>query len=155
MRLKVLRYSSQSDDTLGLLLDETDGRRFLCYTIEDEDRAQKMRGETRIPAGTYDITLRETGGFHRRYSDKFPDFHRGMLWIRDVPNFEWVLIHIGNTDDDTAGCLLLGDQSETNVDRDGEGRIIRSTAAYRRVYPQIVGKLLAGGRVTITYVDYA
>ena len=52
MKLEVLRFSSQSDSTLGLLFDVTNGREFLCYTIEDEARETKVMGETRIPAGT-------------------------------------------------------------------------------------------------------
>ena len=52
MKLEVLRFSSQKRDTLGLLFDITDGRRFLCFTLEDEDRDEKVMHETRIPAGT-------------------------------------------------------------------------------------------------------
>ncbi len=48
MKLKVLRFSSQEDSTSGLLFLETDlGLEFLCYTLEDEARTLKVRGETR------------------------------------------------------------------------------------------------------------
>ena len=68
MKLEVLRISSQIDSTSGVLFDVTDGKReFLCYTIEDEYRAQKVKHETRIPEGIYDLTLRSVGGFHSRY----------------------------------------------------------------------------------------
>ena len=54
MRLEVLRFSSQADSTSGLLFGVTDIKRhFLCYTLEDERRAFKVKGETRVPAGTY------------------------------------------------------------------------------------------------------
>ena len=67
MQLEVLRFSSQVDSTSGLLFEVTDmGRRFMCYTLEDERRALKVRGETRVPAGTYKIELRTEGGFHER-----------------------------------------------------------------------------------------
>ncbi len=53
MQLEVLRFSSQVDSTSGLLFEITDmGRRFMCYTLEDERRALKVKGETRVPAGT-------------------------------------------------------------------------------------------------------
>ena len=68
MELEVLRFSSQKDSTNGVLFDVTEGKRkFLCYTLEDEYREEKVMGETRIPSGTYNITLRTTGGFHGRY----------------------------------------------------------------------------------------
>ena len=108
MELEVLRISSQKDSTNGILFDVTGGKRkFLCYTLEDEYRKDKVKGETRIPAGTYDIILRKVGSFHTKYSEKFKDMHKGMLWVKDVPNFEYILIHIGNTDEDTSGCLLV------------------------------------------------
>ena len=60
MRLEVLRFSSQADCTHGLLFELTDiGKKFICYTLEDEARALKVKGETRIPAGTYNIELRK------------------------------------------------------------------------------------------------
>ena len=52
MELEVLRFSSQKDSTNGLLFDVTDGRKFLCYTLEDEHREEKEYGETRIPSGS-------------------------------------------------------------------------------------------------------
>ncbi len=52
MKLQVLRFSSESDSTNGLLLDVTNGIKFLAYTLEDEYRETKRSKETRIPAGT-------------------------------------------------------------------------------------------------------
>ena len=88
MKLVVLRISSQNDSTNGLLMEEdSDGRlHFLCYTLEDEHRENKISKETRIPAGTYDIKLRKEGGFHNRYASKYGSpFHKGMIWVQDVP----------------------------------------------------------------------
>ena len=80
MELEVLRFSSQEDSTSGLLFEISDlGRKFLCYTLEDERRVLKVRGETRVPAGTYNIKLRKEGGFNARYTKKYGGFHRGML----------------------------------------------------------------------------
>ena len=65
MKLEVLRISSQNDSTSGVLFDVTDGKRkFLCYTLEDEYRAVKVKHETRIPEGTYKLTLRSEGGVY-------------------------------------------------------------------------------------------
>jgi len=153
MKLKVLRFSSQEDSTSGwLFLDGDLGLEFLCYTLEDEDRALKVRGETRVPAGTYEIKLRTEGGFHGRYTKRFAGMHKGMLHVINVPNFKWILIHTGNTDEHTAGCLLVGDSQENNkIIKDGF--VGKSTNAYKRIYPPIAKALEKGEKVTIEYID--
>jgi hypothetical protein len=156
MKLEVLRFSSQKDSTNGILFDVTGGqRKFLCYTLEDEYRPidQKVMGETRVPAGTYKLTLRTVGGFHSRYSQRYGDMHKGMLWVRDVPNFEYILIHSGNTDEHTAGCLLVGNSQNENITK-GDGFIGASRDAYERIYPPIAEAIESGKRVTITYTDF-
>ena len=154
MELEVLRVSSQDDSTNGILFDITGGqRKFLCYTLEDEHRETKVMAETRIPTGTYRITLRTVGGHQSRYIKKYGDMHKGMLWVRNVPNFEYILIHTGNTDEHTAGCLLVGDSQQANFG-DSNGFVGSSTQAYKRIYPPIAAALEAGEEVTITYIDY-
>ena len=151
MKLQVLRFSSESDSTNGLLLDVTNGVNFLAYTLEDEYRKHKRSKETRIPAGTYEIKLRNEGGFHQRYSKKYSSIHRGMLHIIDVPGFEYILIHVGNSDEHTAGCLLVGDSQENNqVNKNGF--IGSSGNAYKRIYPLIADAVENEG-VTIQYID--
>jgi len=105
MRLKLQRYSDNGESTLGLFYIDN---QFKCYTLEDGFRKEKVPGETRIPSGVYEVTLRTEGGMHERYLKKFPGFHKGMIWLRNVSNFEYVLIHIGNSSDDTNGCILVG-----------------------------------------------
>ncbi len=148
MELTVLRYSAGKESTLGLLFIEGV---FACYTLEDEQREIKVSGETRIPAGRYQVKLRTEGSHHLRYQQKFPQMHQGMLHITNVPGFKWILIHIGNDDDDTAGCLLVGDTSISNINQ--EGRINNSTVAYKRIYPIITSELVVGEEVWITYLD--
>ena len=82
----------------------------LCFSLEDQwqPSGRKIPGETRIPAGIYPLRVRAHGGFHTRYAERFGPAHRGMLEICDVPNFTDILIHCGNTNADTAGCLLVG-----------------------------------------------
>ena len=151
MKLQVLRFSSESDSTNGLLLDVTDGINFLAYTLEDEYRKTKKSKETRIPAGTYEIKLRNEGGFNQRYSKKYSSIHRGMLHIINVPGFEYILIHVGNSDEHTAGCLLVGDSQENNqINKDGF--IGSSGNAYKRIYPSIAEAVQNEG-VTIQYID--
>ena len=148
MKLKVLRFSSQEDSTSGLLfLEENSKLKFLCYTLEDEKRSLKVRGETRVPAGVYQIKLRTEGGHHERYTKKYGSMHKGMLHIIDVPNFKWILIHTGNTDEHTAGCLLVGDTQQNNV-LVKDGFIGKSTNAYKRIYPDIASAVQEEG-VTI------
>jgi len=154
MKLEVLRFSSQKDSTNGLLFDVTAERKFLAYTLEDEHRDEKVAGETRIPEGTYNITLRKVGGFHTRYATKYGAMHKGMLWVRDVPGFEYILIHTGNTDEHTAGCLLLGDTQKQNITKSKDGFIGASVDAYKRVYPSIAKVLERGDAVIISYIDH-
>ena len=152
MKLQVLRFNSKSDSTNGLLFDITNGVNFLCYTLEDERREEKVMSETRIPAGVYSIRLRTVGGTHSRYSKKYGNMHKGMLWLQDVPNFQWILIHTGNTDEHTAGCLILGDSQENNT-LVKNGFIGKSTQAYKRIYPPIAAALENNEEVTIEYID--
>ena len=152
-QLEVLRYSSGVDSTLGILSEVgPQGREFLAYTLEDEFREEKVSAETRIPEGTYDIKLRTTGGFHSRYANKFGDWHKGMLHVQDVPGFEYILIHTGNTDEHTMGCLLVADTSQQNITK--EGFIGASTSAYKRIYPSLAQWLVDGNKLNITYIDY-
>ena len=151
MKLQVLRFSSESDSTNGLLFDITNEIKFLAYTLEDEKRDEKIRGESRIPAGTYKIKLRTEGGHHNKYASKYGSMHKGMLWLQDVPNFKWILIHCGNTDEHTAGCLLVGDSQENNQIKK-DGFIGKSGNAYKRIYPAIA-KAIKNEDVTIKYTD--
>lgn len=142
MDVKLYRFSSRADDTLGLLLvDDV----FACFTLEDEHRDVKVRGETRIPAGRYRLSLQESGRLHRKYAERFPDLHRGMILVEDVPNFSGVMIHCGNRDEDTDGCPLVGDTVQQNVTE--SGFLGGSTSAYRRVYPVIRDAIERGERV--------
>lgn len=153
MDLEVIRFSSAKDSTLGLLFNVTnDKREFLCYTLEDEYREEKVMHETRIPAGTYEIKLRTWGRIHENYTKRFADIHKGTLWLQDVPNFKHILIHCGNDDDDTSGCLLVGDTQTENIKSDGF--VGSSTNAYKRIYPPIAEAIENGECVEITYIDF-
>ena len=147
MDIKVYRFSSDTDSTLSAI--HIDGK-FECYGLEDEFRTVKVWGETRIPKGKYNIGVRNIGGHNQRYSKKFPSFHKGMLHVLEVPNFEYILIHIGNTDDDTAGCLLVG--QECNNNKISKGCLLGSTLAYRAFYNKVIDSAI-NDDLTIEYVD--
>lgn len=78
--------------------------------------------------------------------------HIGMLHIVNVPGFEYILIHTGNTDEHTAGCLIVGDSQENNgIIKDGF--VGKSVNAYKRIYPRIAKAIEKGKNVTIEYID--
>lgn len=111
-----------------------------CFGLEDPKREKKVHSETAIPDGVYKLDL--------RYSPKFSSrFNHNMLWVRDVPNFEYILIHWGNTTVDTAGCLLLG--KRLGVVK-GRLAILDSITAYTNFYKKVNEEVKKGG-VTIEY----
>lgn len=148
IEIDIIRYSDGGQSTTGLFF--IDGK-FECHTLEDQYRDVKVYADTRIPAGRYKITLRTEGTKHESYKKRFPAIHKGMLWIRDVPGFEYILIHIGNDEKDTAGCLLIGLNVNQNVY--APGQLENSTDAYLKLYPKIANHLSAGGEVFINYHD--
>ena len=155
MILEVIRISSEADSTSGLLFNVTDNKRkFMCYTVEDEYRSTKVKHETRIPEGTYKLTLRSEGGFHTRYLQKYgPEFHKGMIYVNNVPGFEWILWHTGNSDESTSGCLILGQNQESNLVKK-DGWVGSSVSAYKFVYPRVRDAILSGEDVFVKYIDF-
>ena len=150
LEFNMYRYDSGNDSTLGKMFDPLDNG--LCYTCEDEHRDVKVMHETRIPAGRYEIKLRKAGSIHPRYQQKFPEIHKGMLWLQDVPEFEWIYIHLGNTDDHSSGCILTGSQPLPD-EENGGGRVADSTSAYLKVYPMMANAIEDGHRVFLTVHD--
>lgn len=151
MELFAQRISSGDEATLGILHDVTGFPEFQCYVLEDQHQDIKIAGETRIPAGRYQIKLRTEGGMTQRYGKRFP-FHKGMLWLQDVPGFEYIYIHVGNNDDHSEGCLLVGDGQVSNVVE--RGQVTNSVTAYTRLYNKIV-TALETEEVFIEIEDYA
>lgn len=130
MEIQIDRLRENGKATGGELYIEEE---FECYTLEDEHRDVKVAGETRIPAGTYRIKLRGSGGsINPKYAARYPN-HKGMLWLQDVPGFTWIYIHTGNTEEHTDGCILVGDTI-----RPGDLTIGQSRAAYERLYDKLV-----------------
>lgn len=147
MQLDVIRTQFGKDATNGMLF--IDGI-FECYTLEDQYQAVKVMHETCIPEGVYDIEFRKTGGFHAKYSERYKNAHYGMLHIQNVPNFTYILIHAGNTDEHTSGCLIVG-ETQQDLDMNESGFIGHSGTAYKKMYTKVAGQLLQGKKVTINY----
>lgn len=145
MILHVDRIKNNGNATIGHMY--IDGK-YECYTLEDEPRDVKVFGETRIPEGTYDIKLRTEGTTHESYKKRFPGIHRGTLHLQNVEGFEYILIHIGNTDKDTAGCILVGEK-EKNY------KLINSTIAYKRLYSKIIKAIDNGEEIKIKITNEA
>jgi len=147
MKLTVVRTQMGTDATNGILL--VDGV-FEAYTLEDQYQAVKVMHETCIPEGTYNIKFRTTGGFHTKYKERYGNAHYGMLHLQDVPNFTYILIHAGNTDEHTSGCLIVG-ETQQDLDRSDDGFIGHSGTAYTKLYNKVAKDLLLGLNVSIEY----
>ena len=135
-KLLILRYSDGGDSTLGLIYLN---KIFQGYSLEDEGRSVKIAGETRIPEGRYRVQLRKTlSRLTRKYRAKYPWF-KWHLQVMDVMNFDYVYIHIGNDDDDTEGCILVGDTANDNVSE--VGFVGNSTKAFKDLYLKLVARI--------------
>lgn len=98
MKLTINR-THREENTLGVLSAE------ICYTLEDPVREEKIHGETAIPAGSYRVVLQNS-----------PRFGPDTITLLDVPNFQHIRIHAGNSVDDTEGCPLVGlELSESGI----------------------------------------
>ena len=94
MEILIKRLTRTNISTIGELF--VDGK-FECYTLEDVERQIKIKNETAIPKGKYKVVINMSNRFKKL-----------MPQILNVPNFEGVRIHPGNTNHDTEGCILVG-----------------------------------------------
>lgn len=135
------RYKSNDEATLSKISvhDDDDSVLYRCYGLEDEYRAEKVMHETRIPAGTYRVVSRAFGGFYQRYTKRWPEWHRGMLQIADVPGFSDILFHCGNKESDTSGCPLVGVQANEST-----FEVYPSRPAYIELYKLCIDACEAG-----------
>lgn len=146
---EVCRYGFGKNSTLGFFSELTGplGKRFICFTLEDERRETKVYGETCIPAGTYTLERYQQGSKHEDYARRFGPRHHGMILLKKVEGFTGVLIHILNFESQTDGCIGVG--KEPGIYSDGEFFIGRSEPAYLEVYDLIMPKLIAGHNVLL------
>ena len=146
MNLLLERIAKKPDYTIGkLYIDGT----YFCDTLEDTDRGlttgmssaeiakRKVYAKTAIPTGRYKITL--------EYSLKFSPRHKGrnMPLLHNVMGFSGILIHEGNTVEDTSGCLLVGKNTV-------KGGLTESKATFERLWPLLDAAIKRGEKVMIT-----
>lgn len=142
MKLKLERRFPRDTYTIGKLF--IDGKYF-CDTLEDKDRdlnkngrfdngETKVYAETAIPYGTYNIAV--------TYS---PKFKRELPLLLNVPHFEGIRIHRGNTALDSAGCILVGENSQV-------GKVLNSTPYEERLTKMMKEASARGESITIDIV---
>lgn len=136
MRLLLKRRFKGDGYTIGSLY--VNGEKF-CDTLEDRVRdlaggESKVPGETAIPEGRYRVIV-----------NRSPKFGRDLPRLLDVPQFEGVLIHRGNTAEDSAGCILVG---ENKV----KGKVINSTPYEERLVALCKAALAGGETIEIEVV---
>lgn len=136
MEILVERKWKKPNYTIGVM--SIDGKRF-CETLEDADRnlnssmtveqikAIKKPNETAIPTGTYKITL---DTFSPRFGNK--SFYKKVCGgklprILNIKGFDGVLIHCGNTNLDTSGCIIVGRNLEV-------GKVLKSQETFEKLY---------------------
>lgn len=137
--IEVIRQAQGKNSTLSHLYINGE---FTCYVLEDSVRDVKIKGSTAIPAGRYRLAFNRYGGMNARYKRRFPDLHRGMIELQNVPNFSYIYIHIGNTFADTEGCLLVGKRMK-KLD-DGDYEIYKSQKAYKELYARLADSMEQG-----------
>ena len=109
---------------------------FRCYTLEDVDRflekdGIKIKGQTAIPRGTYPVVI-----------DWSARFQKQMMHVLNVPLFEGIRIHAGNTAADTEGCILVGTVR-------GDEAIYNSRKALDDIFSLVSGCLSDGKTVEL------
>lgn len=131
MNITITRKPSANGATIGEML--IDGEH-CCYTLEDVVRPDgvKVPGQTAIPAGRYRVIIDQS----RRFGCPMPH-------VLDVPNFEGVRIHSGNTAEDTEGCILLGQTHDDN-------HVWQSRMAFVAFMRKLEAALQDGGEVWLT-----
>ena len=139
MILSLHRLSSNEAATLGRLFVNDD---FECVTLEDvvrcigADGDGKVQDATAIPAGTYPVIINMS-----------PRLGKPMMRLLNVPHFDGILIHSGNDDTNTHGCILVGQVV------DGPDHIHGGSLALPVLQAQVAKALAAGEDVSIVITD--
>ena len=116
MLITLRRAHGTQNYTHGILF--IDGQ-FFCHTLEDQERAEKIAGMTAISLGKYRLII----NFSQR-------FKRNLILLLNVPDFEGVRIHSGNTAADTSGCILVGQYLSL-------GQLVKSRDTYALLHKKV------------------
>jgi hypothetical protein len=134
LRLLVLRQKFLTDTTIGnmFLMKDKYKTEYFGYTLEDAVRPWniKIHGETSIPEGEYEINIRWS-----------PKFSRNVIWIRHVPNFDFIYIHALNTNDETLGCI--------GIAQNYDGKKTIQGSLEKKLFSVVEGYLANGKRVIL------
>jgi hypothetical protein len=151
MKLTLKRIAKRDTYTIGKLYINGE---YFCDTLEDKDRglkqsmslseikAKKVYGKTAIPAGEYEVTLHTISP---KYSKKpwYVKFCGAkMPRILNIPGYDGVLMHPGNSDKDTCGCILVGKNTVV-------GKVLESRDTFAKLYPILKAASDKGERITI------
>lgn len=121
-----------------------------CFILEDEGREIKIKGETRIPAGTYFLRFKkELTPLTVRYRKKYKWFS-WHIEIVGIKGFSSVYYHVGNREKDTDGCPLLG---TTAILSDDEATVASSAIAFAAWYKSVSAWLNADEQVIVQITD--
>lgn len=143
MKLKLKRRFFAEEYTIGAL--SIDGVQF-CDTLEDKNRDHNKDGDLNDPGeGKVYAKTATPFGTYKVIVNRSPKFKRELPRLLDVPHFEGVLIHRGNTAEDSAGCILVG---ENKV----KGKVINSTPYEVELVKRIKGAISKGEEVEIEIV---
>ena len=158
MKLKLRRIAKRDKYTIGHLYrqDKENGQWvFLCDTIEDRDRRLdqsmtevniakiKVKHQTAIPTGTYDIDMTTVSGTFSK-KPQYKEFCGGRVpRLKYVKGFSGILIHSGTDQDSSSGCIIVGENKVV-------GKVINSWATFKRVYSLLKAAHNRGERITIT-----
>lgn len=147
--IELKRFIYTKQETIGVL--SINGENF--FTLEDTVRNEKIFGKTAIPNGEYPLKLTESPKFGKYFHYKngilIPSTKSGethfLILIDKIPNYSRVLIHWGNTNVDTNGCILVGTDV---VKLENSYMIKRSKEAYMKLYP-LLYKMIENQEVKI------
>jgi len=138
--------------TLSLLTDEDE--EFICFICQDAQRLTKVPGQTRIPAGTYELILENSPKMSPVYQKYLPtpDGHP-MVTLVGVPQYTQVRMHPGVSEADTLGCPLIGYGATTNPK--STSRLINSRDCYLEVFYPRVSASIKAGKTFLKVIDSA
>lgn len=146
MVIEVIEIGSTKNSTASQLFIDGSHKMFV---IEDGLREVKIPGDTRISGGVYPLKPRYHGRFYEAYKTRYR--HEFAIEICDIPDFSDVLLHIGNSIEDTRGCLLLN--SGISISKsDGNYSGVGSVDAYLSFYNIVAPELKAGRPVILKIV---
>lgn len=150
MDLTLKRIALRDTYTIGRLY--VNGQKF-CDTLEDPVRdlnkngwfdngEKKIAGNTAIPYGTYEVTLKVISPRFAA-SATYASIGGKLPRLLNVPHFDGILIHIGNTPKDTEGCILVGENTIV-------GQVLNSKTTFFKLYPILKAASDKGEKIYIT-----